>query len=112
MDATHLLIHRYRPGTGPAEGTGEHDDEMRRWSQIDAELRSTGTLVEAYALQDAGARVVGPDGTGSLNTTEEIVFAIHAVAVADDDAAHRLATAMPHVTYGTTEIRRLMPVPH
>lgn len=108
MSATHLLIHRYRPGSGPAEGSAEHDAEMAQWEQADRQLRADGIVVGAFALQGSGT-VLGPqDRTVELATDEEIVFAVHAIAVSDDDQAQRIAAGLPTVGYGTVEVRALM----
>lgn len=100
--ATHLLIHRFVPGTGPAEGTPELDAEMHRWEQLDAELRESGILVGAYAL-DAPTAVLG-----TRLPAEETVFAVHAITARSDAEAGQLAARMPHLDYGSVEVRPLM----
>lgn len=98
---THALVHRYTPGTGPQEGTAELDAEMKIWAQIDAELRASGQLVEAWALNSATA-VLGDDA-GS-----QVVFAVHGIAVESDEAAQQIAARMPHLGYGSTTVHPLM----
>lgn len=100
---THILIHRYVPGTGPQEGTAEMDAEMKIWAELDRELRSTGTLVGAYALHDT-TTTLGEQ----FPEHEEIVFAIHAVAAGSHAEAEEIAGRMPHLGYGSTEVRPLM----
>ncbi|ROR72519.1 YciI family protein [Bogoriella caseilytica] len=110
-EATHLLIHRYRPGTGPQPGSAEHEEEMRQWAAVDAELRSSGVLVGGYAIADRGVLVgaaVGPDGERAWAPGEEILFAVHAIAVESDEAAVALARNMPTAEYGSIEVRPAM----
>lgn len=109
MTATHLLIHRYRPGTGPQPGTPEHDEEMRRWGELDDRLRREGVIVGAFALQDRG-ELVTVDSAIPWKAEGEIVFAVHAIAVDDDRSAAEIAQAMPTKDYGAVEIRPLMDV--
>ncbi|OSM43529.1 YciI family protein [Nesterenkonia sp. PF2B19] len=112
--ATHLLIHRFVPDTGPQEGTTELDDEMSAWEALDTELREAGQLVAAYALQEQTVRFgAGTDEVSETTDAEapegrSIVFAVHAVAAADDAEAHAIAEKMPHLEYGSTEVRPLM----
>jgi|SRR5690625_2049990 len=103
LTATHLLIHRYIPGTGPQEGTAELAAEMKVWEELDREFRQSGELLGSYALQDASAAFgqrFGPH--------EEIVFAVHALAVGSQAEAEEIAARMPHLSYGSTEVRPLM----
>lgn len=102
---SHILIHRYTPGTGPQEGTPEMDTEMTAWAQLDAELREAGQLISGWALNDP----VRTQGAPAGDRPAEIIFAIHALAVEDDAEADQIASRMPHLNYGSTEIRRRMP---
>lgn len=102
---THLLIHRYRPGTGPQPGTLEHDHEMQRWEDVDRTLREQGALIGSFALNDA-QRLVGP---ATHDAGDELLFAVHAISVADCDQAVQLAESMPTADYGSIEVRPLMP---
>lgn len=101
---THLLVHRYTPGTGPQEGTAELEAEMKVWAQIDAELRQAGHLVEGWALNQATAVL----GSTAAESGSQEVFAVHAIAVDSDDAAEQLAARMPHLPYGSTSVHPLM----
>lgn len=101
--ATHLLIHRYIPGTGPQEGTAELEAEMRVWQQIDQDLRRAGVLVSAYAVADS-SHTLGQ----SLSQRDDMVFAVHAVVADSQAAAEQVAERMPHLGYGSTEVRPLM----
>lgn len=101
---SHILIHRYTPGTGPQEGTPELEAEMREWADIDEELRRTGQLVSGWALNDHLRTVGSPAGPPPAET----IFAIHVLDVNDDAEADRIASRMPHVSYGSTEVRRPM----
>ena len=106
--ATHLLIHKFRPATGPQPGTPEHDREMQQWEEVDKRLRSEGLLVDAYAITESGT-VLTANGTNSLAGDREMIFAVHAVSVPDEQAGVALAKSMPTAEYGTVEIRPLMP---
>ncbi|MGI6878888.1 YciI family protein [Microbacterium sp. gxy059] len=103
MTATHLLLHRYRPGDGPQEGTPEHDAEMRSWAEIDERLRGEGIIAAAFALDTARA-LVGPVALPG----DEILFAVHAIRAADDAHAERIARSMPTADYGVVEVRPIM----
>lgn len=111
---THLLIHRYVPGTGPAEGSAAFAEEMGAWEDVDAELRADGTMVDGWALTDStvhlGAMSEHDADAADAETAEDrsIIFAVHAVAVEDEAAAHAVAERMPHLQYGSTEIRPIM----
>lgn len=100
---THLLIHHYTPGTGPQEGTPELESEMETWAQIDAELRRSGQLIEGWALHPAHLQL----GQTEEDSGTQVTFAVHALA-ADDDAAQAIAQRMPHLSYGSTSVHRLM----
>lgn len=101
---THLLVHRYTPGTGPQEGTPELDAEMKVWAQIDADLRKAGQLVEGWALNTATATL----GATESNSGTQVTFAVHAITVDSDDDAKQVAAHMPHLSYGSTTIHPLM----
>lgn len=102
---THLLIHRYIPGTGPQEGTAELEAEMRVWAELDREFRHNGVLLGSYALQDASTEF-----GQRFAQHEEVVFAVHAVVAESRTAAEEIASRMPHLDYGSTEVRPLMDV--
>lgn len=104
---THLLIHRFIPGTGPQPGTPEHDHEMAQWSLVDERLRAAGILVGGYALAEGGT-LLSPDGAAPLDEHAETVFAVHAVSLESDDEAEALARDMPTSQYGSVEIRSIM----
>lgn len=107
MTATHLLIHRYVPGTGPQEGTAEHEAEMRQWAALDARLRDEGVIVGAYALQNRGS-LVQAHATSEWQSDGEIVFAVHAINAESEGVADEIARSMPTAEYGTVEVRPLM----
>lgn len=101
---THVLVHRYTPGTGPQEGTPELDAEMKVWAQIDADLRQAGQLVEGWALSTAAATLGNTDSESSTQVT----FAVHAIAVDSDEEAEQVAARMPHLSYGSTAVHPRM----
>ena len=101
----YALLHRYVPGTGPQEGTPEHDAEMARWAALEQELASSGVGVASYALAAGEPIVVGDGGPAG---SEPVLFAVHVVNVPDADAAVDLVSRMPTVEYGTVEVRPVM----
>lgn len=106
-EATHLLIHRYRPGTGPQPPSQEFDEEMLQWEALDTRLKSEGILISSFALQDRGI-LHTTDSNLVLDTEAEIIFAVHAIKVGDEHEAQEIAHLMPHLDYGNVEIRPLM----
>ncbi|RLV55690.1 hypothetical protein D9V41_09495 [Aeromicrobium phragmitis] len=100
---THVLLHRYTPGSGPAEGTAEHDAEMRQWAQVDEDLLTKGALVAGFALDGPGKQLGATQTPG-----DDMVFAVHVIAAASDAEAEQIASRMPHVGYGSVEVRPLM----
>lgn len=113
--AQFLLINRFRAGEGPAEGTSDHDDEMRTWRRVNQALRESGDLVWSLALDAPGDAVAcDKDGDGRPRrltgraAAPEGVFALHLVDVADAAAAEEWATRLPTADYGTVEVRAVM----
>ncbi|GAB3187900.1 YciI family protein [Nesterenkonia suensis] len=109
--ATHLLIHRFIPGTGPQDGTEELAEEMRAWEVLDTDLRGSGHLLDGVALHEHTVRLgVGADDAAEAQDPQDrsIIFAVHVIAAADDAEAHAIAERMPHLEYGSTEIRPVM----
>ncbi|PRB72778.1 hypothetical protein [Arthrobacter sp. MYb213] len=106
-EATHLLIHRYRPGTGPQPPSEDFDEEMLQWEALDTRLKAEGVLISSFALQDRGI-LHTPDSTLALDTEAEIIFAVHAIKVGVEHEAQEFARLMPHLDYGSVEIRPLM----
>lgn len=101
---THLLIHRYTPGTGPQEGTPEWDAEMKEWARIDQELRASGQLTAGWALHEASSSL----GAAESSSGTQVIFAVHAVVAESESEAERIAARMPHLGYGSTEIHPVM----
>lgn len=110
-EPSHILIHHFLPGRGPQAGTPEHDEEMRQWEAIHQELSDRGTLVAGFAYELEGATLadgqVHPVAITDLESGE-VSFAVHVIAVADDQAAADVARGMPTANYGRVEIRRIM----
>lgn len=109
-DPTHILIHRYTPGTGPQEGTPELDAEMEIWERIDRELRASGQLVSGWALREAVLTLGRPDEPHAPDHTtgSQIVFAVHAITAGSDAEAEQIAASMPHLSYGSTQVHPVM----
>lgn len=106
-ETTHLLIHRYRPGTGPQQPSKEFDEKMLQWEELDTKLKAKGVLISSFALQDRGI-LHTPDSTSALDTETEIIFAVHAIKVGDQLEPQEIARLMPHLDYGSVEIRPFM----
>lgn len=106
-NATHLLIHRYLPGTGPQPPSEEFDAEMLQWESLDTALKADDILISSFAVQDRGM-ICSLDSTNKLDTDAEIIFAVHAIKVAGEQQAQEIARRMPHLSYGSVEIRPLM----
>ena len=110
----YLLMLTFRPGEGPQEGTPEFDVEMRRWNQLNGEMRATGAMIGASGLHvDATTTVRAPGGEltvtdGPYAATKEILFSFSIVDVADLDAATAWAAKMPAVEYGSVEVRPMV----
>jgi hypothetical protein len=110
----YMLLLRHEPTTGPAEGTPEFDAEMAQWGEVMGELGASGALVTAHGLDtEATATTVRVRNGEELVTdgpfaeTKESFFSYIIIDVADLDAALAWAKRMPHVSYGSVEVRPL-----
>ena len=112
----YMLLLRYEPTTGPAEGTPEYDAEMARWGEVMGELGQTGSMVAAHGLDtEATATTVRVRddealvSDGPFAETKESFFSYIIIDVADLETALDWAKKMPNVTYGSVEVRPLSP---
>jgi hypothetical protein len=110
-----MLLLYYEPGTGPAPDSPEHDAEMDRWVAVTDEMERAGVVVSNHALQsvEAATTLRAPNGSpiltaGPFAETKEILFATYLLDVPDFAAATEWAAKLPHVGYGSVEIRPLM----
>ena len=110
----YMLLLRHTPDAGPAEGTPEFDAEMAKWGEVMGELNGAGVFVDAKGLDtEATATTVRIRDDEALVTdgpfaeTKESFFSYIVIDVADLDAALGWAKRMPHVTYGSVEVRPL-----
>jgi hypothetical protein len=107
----YLLLMTFRPGEGPQEGTPEFDAEMRRWSELNDELRKSGQMVAATGLEgNAATTVRAPGGKltvtdGPYAETKEVLFSFYVLDLPDLDAAIEIAKRTPVMEYGSVEIR-------
>ena len=107
----YMLLLTYRDGEGPEEGTPEYDAEMRRWHELNDELREAGQMVAASGLKtDAATTVRAPGGEltvtdGPYAETKEILFSFYILDVEDLDAAIAIAAKTPAAEYGAIDIR-------
>jgi hypothetical protein len=110
----YLLMLHFPPGEGPQEGDPAFDDEMRRWGELNAEMRAAGVMVSASGLHlDATTTVRAPGGEvtvtdGPYAETKEVLFSFYVIDVPDLDAATAWAAKMPSAEYGSIEVRPLM----
>jgi hypothetical protein len=107
----YMLLLTFRPGEGPQEGTPEYDAEMRRWGELNDELRNAGQMVAASGLKiDAATTVRTRDGEltvtdGPFAETKEVLFSFYILDVPDLDAATAIAAKTPAAEYGSVDIR-------
>jgi hypothetical protein len=110
----YLLMLHFPPGAGPQDGTSEFDDEMRRWGELNDDMRQAGVVVHASGLHvDATTTVRAPAGDltvtdGPYAETKELLFSFYILDVADLDAAIAWAAKMPSADYGSIEIRPMV----
>ena len=106
----YMLLLTFAPGEGPQEGTPELDAEMRRWEELNDELRKSGQYLAASGLKvDAATTVRAPGGEltvtdGPFAETKEVLFSFYLVDVDDLDAAIAVAKKMPATEYGSVSI--------
>ena len=106
----YLLLLTYRPEDNTQEGTPEFDAEMKRWGEINAEIREAGAWVGAAGLKsDAATTVRAPQGDvvvtdGPYAETKEVLFSFYILDVEDLDAAIAWAAKTPAVEYGSVAI--------
>ena len=107
----YLMMLHFPPGHGPQEGTAAFEAEMRRWGELNAEMREAGVMVAGSGLHpEAVTTVRATDGDlvvtdGPYAETKEILFSFYIVDVADLDAATAWAAKMPSAEYGSIEVR-------
>ena len=111
----YMLPLYYRPGTGPPPASSEHEAEMDQWVAVTDEMAKAGIMVSNHALQsvEAATTLRAPNGSpvltnGPFAETEEILFATYLLDVPDVATAAEWAAKLPHVGYGSVEIRPLM----
>ena len=105
----------------PAEGgpsREELDAEFPRWFTYTAELQQSGILIAGDALQgrETATTVRVRDGEtlitdGPFAETKELLGGYYLIDVPDVDTALAWAAKMPHIAYGTVEVRPLMEIP-
>ena len=110
----YLLLLTYRPEDNTEEGTPEFEAEMRRWSELNEEMRQAGIWVGAAGLKsEATTTVRSKNGEvtvtdGPYAETKEILFSVYVIEVEDLDAAIAVAAKTPASEYGSVEIRPLV----
>ena len=110
----YLLMLHFPPGHGPQEGTPEFDAEMKRWGELNDELREAGVLVSVSGLHIDGVTTVRAPGgdvavtDGPYAETKEILVSFYVISVPDLDAATSWAAKMPSAEYGSVEVRPMV----
>jgi hypothetical protein len=108
----YLLLLTYRPEDNTQPGP-ELDAEMKRWGELNQEMREAGIWVAAAGVSsDAATTVRAPSGDtvitdGPYAETKEVMFSFYVIDVEDLDAAIAWAEKTPAVKYGSVEIRPL-----
>jgi hypothetical protein len=112
---TYTLLLYSEPGTGPGEGTPELEEEYRRWDALTEEMRQAGVLVlnEALNFRETAVTLSGVDGSlkrrdGDALGAPDAVFGFYVLRVDSEDEALRWAERMPHLDYGSVEVRPSM----
>jgi len=106
----YLLLLTFRPEDNTQEGTPEFDAEMKRWGELNAEMRQAGIWVGAAGLKpEAATTVRAPSGEtvvtdGPYAETKEVLFSFYVIDVEDLDAAIAWAEKTPAVKYGSVAI--------
>ncbi len=72
----YLVMTKFVPGHGPAEGSPEHAAEMRAWDRFNREIAASGQLVQSFGLELA-THSVPADRPESENG--EVVFAQYVI---------------------------------
>ena len=112
---TYTLLLYWEPGTGPQEGTPELEAEFERWDAVTEEMRQAGVLVhnEALNFRETAVTISGADGSlkrrdGDALGAPDALFGFYVLNVDSEDEALRWAERMPHLDYGSVEIRPSM----
>jgi hypothetical protein len=112
---TYTLLLYWEPGTGPAEGTPELEAEFERWDAVTEQMRAAGILIanEALNFRETAVTISGADGAvkrrdGDALGAPDTLFGFYVLDVDNEDEALRWAERMPHLDYGSVEIRPSM----
>ena len=101
----YLVMTKFVPGYGPAEGSPEHAAEMRAWDRFNREIAASGQLVQSFGLELA-THSVPADRPES--ETGEVVFAQYVIEANSLRDVEQWAQRMPVVEYGREEVRRVL----
>lgn len=101
----YLVMTKFVPGHGPAEGSPEHAEEMRAWDRVNRDLAASGRLVQSFGLEPS-ARILPPERRGGDDG--EVVFAQYVIEAESLAGIEEWANRMPVLDYGSVEIRRVL----
>jgi hypothetical protein len=109
-----LLIYA-DPAKVPAQDTPEGQAEFERWMAVSEEIAEAGVMRGGSALHPApmATTLRVQDGEslltdGPFAETKEVLGGFYLIDVPDLDAATAWAAKMPHIGYGSVEIRPVM----
>ena len=110
----YLLLIYGDPADAPAPEVQE--GQMSKWFHYSQELVDSGAMRGGNALEPTETATtvrVRDDETiltdGPFAETKEILGGYYLIDVPDLDAALRWAAKMPNITYGSVEVRPIMP---
>jgi hypothetical protein len=106
----YLLLITYRPEDNTPEGTPEFEAEMKRWGELNQEMKDAGIWRGASGLYEGATTVRGQAGEpvvtdGPYAETKEVLFSFYVIEVEDLDAAIAWAAKTLARGYGSVEIR-------
>ncbi|MDH3294986.1 MAG: YciI family protein [Acidimicrobiia bacterium] len=114
----YMLLIYTDPNNRPDPGGPEAAAEMPRWFAYTEELQRSGALLGGEPLHDvADATTVRVRGGETITTdgpfaeTKETLGGYYMIDVDTLDEAIDWAAKMPHIDYGTVEVRPIMELP-
>jgi hypothetical protein len=114
----YMLLIYLDPSKGPAQDSPEGQAQHAKWYEYTEGLRSSGAFINGDALEEpsTATTVAVPNGDrvvtdGPFADTKEWLAGYYTIEAADLDAALDHAVGMPHVGYGSVEVRPVMQLP-
>jgi len=114
----YMLLIYGAEGAGPAPDSPEGQAEFQAWFTYSERLQQSGAFISGAPLQPGGAATTvrvrdGEDVVtdGPFAETKEVLGGYFVVDVPDLDEALKWAKQMPHIGYGSVEVRPVMEIP-